>query len=42
LILSHIPPLVDKARQEVTTSIRDRVATDVEFAEDKMVAPVGP
>jgi ribonuclease BN (tRNA processing enzyme) len=42
LILSHIPPLVDKARQEVTTSIRDRVATDVEFAEDKMVVPVGP
>ena len=40
LILSHIPPLVDKARREVTASIRERAATDVEFAEDKMIVPV--
>jgi ribonuclease BN (tRNA processing enzyme) len=42
LILSHIPPLVDKARREVLKTIHDRTEAAVEFAEDKMVVPVTP
>ena len=36
LILSHIPPLVDKARSKVSTSIQAAGPEAVQFAEDKM------
>ena len=36
LILTHIPPLVDKARTEVSASIRAADQGTVQFAEDKM------
>jgi ribonuclease BN (tRNA processing enzyme) len=36
LILSHIPPLVDKARSRVSTSIQAAGPEAVQFAEDKM------
>jgi ribonuclease BN (tRNA processing enzyme) len=36
LILSHIPPLVDKARAKVTASIQVADQGPVQFAEDKM------
>ena len=36
LILTHIPPLVDKARSKVSTSIQAEGPEAVQFAEDKM------
>jgi ribonuclease BN (tRNA processing enzyme) len=36
LILTHIPPLVDKARSKVSTSIQAADPEAVQFAEDKM------
>ena len=36
LILTHIPPLVDKARSKVSTSIQAADPGTVQFAEDKM------
>ncbi|MBV9298582.1 MAG: MBL fold metallo-hydrolase [Verrucomicrobia bacterium] len=36
LILTHIPPLVDKARAKVSASIRAADQETVQFAEDKM------
>jgi ribonuclease BN (tRNA processing enzyme) len=40
LILTHIPPLVDKFRSVVKTSIQQTDQASVEFAEDKMRVPV--
>jgi ribonuclease BN (tRNA processing enzyme) len=36
LLLSHIPPGVDRARDEVLRSVREAYAGDVRFAEDCM------
>jgi ribonuclease BN (tRNA processing enzyme) len=36
LILTHIPPLVDKFRAAVKTSIQQTDQASVQFAEDKM------
>jgi ribonuclease BN (tRNA processing enzyme) len=40
LMLTHIPPLVDKFRPAVKTSIQQTDQASVEFAEDKLRVPV--
>jgi ribonuclease BN (tRNA processing enzyme) len=40
LVLTHIPPLVDRAREQVLRSIQAQTETPTSFAEDKIrIAP---
>jgi hypothetical protein len=36
LILTHIPPMVDRAEEQVSSSIGARTDIPMSFAEDKM------